>query len=152
MRGLSSSIYALMCVALLVACNGDGGPMGVMPGGSLGGEVLPPPADWTFAGDAGTMQLETHPPDPYSVNLAYTVLDGRLYVNAGGTETRWAQHIAHDPNVRLRLDGRVYELRARRIDDPVELERFAEAWTSQSFFRRDPLGYEEVWLWELEPR
>ena len=61
------------------------------------------------------MQLETNPAEPYSVNLAYTVLGGRFYVNAGGTETRWAAHIAADPRVRLRLDERLYDLRARRV-------------------------------------
>ena len=136
----------------LVGCGGEGGPAGLLPGGRLSGEVAEQPGDWSFAGDAGTIQLETNPGEPYSVNLAYTVLDGRIYINAGGTETRWAAHIAEDPRVRLRLDERLYDLRARRVVDTAELERFAEAWTSQSFFRRDPRRYEEVWLYELLPR
>ena len=70
----------------------------------------------------------------------------------GGTETRWAAHIAADPRVRLRLDERLYDLRARRVTDAAEVYAFAEAWTSQSFFRRDPRGYDEVWLFELLPR
>ena len=105
-----------------------------------------------FAGDAGTIQLETNAEAPYSVNLAYTVIDGRLYINAGGTETRWAVHIAADPRVRLRMEDQLYALRARRVTEAAEIETFAEAWTSQSFFRRDPRQYEEIWLYEMQPR
>lgn len=146
----------LLLSALLLAtspgCGGEGGPAGLLPGGRLAGEPSGTPADWAFAGDAGTMQLETNPAEPYSVNLAYTVFAGRFYVNAGGTETRWAAHIAADPRVRLRLDERLYDLRARRVTDAAEIDAFAEAWTSQSFFRRDPRGYDEVWLFELLTR
>ena len=140
---------ATLLTVLACACNG---PFLLLPGGSLSGESAPAPADWSFAGDSGTVQLETRPAEPYSVNLAYTVMDGALYINAGGTETRWARHIAADPRVRLRLDGALYELRAERVTDPDEIAAFARAWTSQSFFRRDPLGYDEVWLYRLEAR
>ena len=54
--------------------------------------------------------------------------------------------------VRLRLDGALYELHARRVTHPREVEAFGEAWTGQSFFRRDPRKYDEVWIYELTPR
>ena len=139
-------------LGLMLALIGCNGPMFLLPGGSLDGDAAPTPADWAFAGDSGTIQIETRPADPYSVNVAFTILDGVLYVNAGGTETRWAAHIAADPRVRLRLDERLYDLRARRVTDAAEIDAFAEAWKSQSFFRRDPRGYDEVWLFELLPR
>lgn len=145
-------VFSALLLATSPGCGGEGGPAGLLPGGRLAGEPTATPTDWGFAGDAGTIQLETNPAEPYSVNLAYTVLGGRFYVNAGGTETRWAAHIAADPRVRLRLDDRLYDLRARRVTEASELEAFAEAWTSQSFFRRDPRGYDEVWLFELLPR
>lgn len=128
------------------------GPTGLLPGGALAGEPAPNPTDWLFAGDSGTIQLETDPDDPYSVNLAYTVMAGRLYLNAGGTETRWARNIARNPDVRLRMDGRLYDLRAERVVAPEAIARFAQAWTSQSFFRRNPGAYDEVWIFELVER
>ena len=121
-------------------------------GGELSGDVRPAPSDWSFAGDYGTAQLETRPDDPYSVNLAYTVLDGQVYVNAGGTETGWVKNMMANPLVRLRVDGTIYELRAERVTDPREIHDFARAWTGQSTFRRDPLDYDEVWIYRLEPR
>ena len=77
------------------------------------------------------------------------MLKDRFFINAGGTETQWAKNIAVDPEVRLLLASQLYDLRAERITDPLEIEAFAEAWTSQSFFRRDPRKYVEVWIFEL---
>jgi hypothetical protein len=57
-----------------------------------------------------------------------------------------------DPRVRLRIDGAVYELRAERVTDGDEILAFARAWTDQSFFRRDPSSYEEVWIYRLAAR
>jgi len=142
-------LLALGLALLASACNG---PFVLLPGGRLEGEPEPAPADWSFAGDAGTVQLETRPEDPYSVNVAYTVIDGRLYVNAGDTETQWVKNLTADPHVRLRMDGALYDLRAQRVTSPAEIARFGEAWTSQSFFRRDPRELDEVWLYTLERR
>jgi len=43
-------------------------------------------------------------------------------------------------------------MRADRVENPTEIAEFAKAWTSQSMFRRDPVGLEEVWLYRLVPR
>lgn len=138
------------CLLLLaLGCNG---PFLLLPGGELTGEATPIPTDWRFAGSSGTAQLETRPEDPYSVNIAYTVIDGALYINAGDTETRWVQNIADDARIRLRLGEALYEARAARISDPASIEAFGEAWTAQSFFRRDPRELEEVWLYRIVSR
>ena len=133
----------------VLACNG---PMGLLPGGELSGEDRPIPSSWNFAGTSGQAQLETRPEDPYSVNINYTIVDGRLYINAGDTETEWAKNIAVNPSVRLRIDGVIYDLRAERVTDPAEIVRFGKVWTSQSMFLRDPSQFEEAWMYTLEPR
>jgi hypothetical protein len=86
------------------------------------------------------------------VNLVFTILDGGLYVNAGDTETQWVKNMTEDPRVRLRVDGVLYELRAERVTDADEISAFGEAWTSQSMFRRDPAGYDEVFIYRLVAR
>jgi hypothetical protein len=141
------TVVFLACLAL--ACRE---PFVVLPGGKLGGEVLTSAPEFTSTDRHGTAQLETRPDDPYSVNFTYTVVSGRIYANAGDTETTWAKNVNADPRVRLRVDGALYELRAERVTDPAEIAVFGKAWLSQSSTRRDPSGFDEVWLYRLEPR
>jgi hypothetical protein len=140
---------APLTLLLALACSD---PFVLMPGGKLDGEVRAAPADFTFAGSDGMAQLETRLDEPYSVNLVYTVVGGRLYVNAGDTETRWVKNLTADPRVRLRIDGVLYELSAERVTDAQELAAFAKAWLGQSTFRRDPTSFPEVWVYRLVPR
>ena len=146
---MSFRVLLLLSGLTAVACNG---PVGLMSGGKLDGELRPPPASWVSVGESGQMQLETQPAQPYSVNVNYTIFDGKLYVNAGNTETKWAQNIAANPLVRLRIDGALYELRAERVTDAVEIASFGKVWSSQSMFLRDPAQFEEVWLYRMAPR
>jgi len=137
---------------LLLTAIGCNGPFVLLPGGKLGGEAKPAPADWAFAGDYGTIQLETRPEEPYSVNIAYTVMQGRLYVNAGDTETQWVKNMTLNPDVRMRLAGVIYPLRAERVSDRDEITAFGRAWTDQSMFRRDPTELEQVFIYRLSAR
>ena len=142
----------LLWLLLLVVASGCNGPLGLMAGGKLDGEVRPAPGDWVFAGDYGTVQIETRPEDPYSVNIAYTIIDGRLYINAGDTETAWVKNLDVNPRVRLRMDGVLYDLRSERVTDLAEIATFGRAWTGQSFFRRDPSELDQVFIYRLVAR
>jgi len=144
-------LRAIAWLGLLLTMGCDG-PLPFMSGGALAGEEEPAPADWTFAEDFAVVQLETRPEDPYSVNVAYTLVDGGLFINAGDTETEWVRHMETDPLVRLRVEDVIYLLRAERVTDAEEILRFGEAWTSHSIFHRDPDGLEEVWLYRLAAR
>ncbi len=142
----------LLALLLVLAGSGCDGPFALLPGGQLDGEVKPAPSDWAFAGDSGTVQLETRSEAPYSGNVAYTVVAGQLYINAGDTETQWVKNMTASPLVRLRMDGALYQLRAARVTDTAEISKFGEAWTIQSVFRRDPAKLDEVWVYRLVAR
>ena len=144
-----ASLLLLVTSLFALACDG---PFLLMSGGRLEGAAKPAPADWSFAGEHGLCELETRPADPYSVNIAYTVVDGVVYINAGDTETRWVKHMAEDPSVRLRVDGDTYELRAERVTDRDEIARFGKAWTAQGFYHRDPAKLDPVWVYRLTAR
>ena len=149
-RNGALALLSALCVAVLAGCEG---PTLLMSGGALSGEVRPAPVDWNFANDAGwTVQLETRPEDPYSVNLAYVVLEGRMYVYAGNTETQWVKNIAQNPDVRFRLDGVVYELRARRVSDDATVGAFGDAWVERNRFSTHARDHDEMWLYELVAR
>lgn len=137
--------------ALLFGASACSGPFAVFPGGALDGPVKPTPASFAFARDAGTVQLETRPSDPYSVNISCAVVGDELYVSAGSNRAEWAANMDADPNVRMRIDGDVYELAARRVTDRTELQAFADEWTKNAW-ARDPMQFDEVWVYHLGPR
>lgn len=139
----------LVVLLLAVGCNG---PLPFMSGGSLAGEEQPVPQEWALDKDFGFAQLETRPEDPYSVNVAYTLMTGHLYINAGDTERRWVKHMEANPLVRLRISKVIYPLRAERVIDPDEISRFGKVWVSQSMFYRDPDELGEVWIYRLTAR
>ena len=115
---------------VLISCNG---PFATIPGGALEGPVKPTPASFDFARDAGTVQLETQPDAPYSVNIACAVVDDGLFISAGDNRSRWVENMEANPLVRLRIEGAIYELRARRVTDLAEMRAFADEWTKNAW-------------------
>ena len=121
-------------------------------GGELEGAVAEIPASFETIGQQEIVKLETNPLEPYSVNLWVIGNKESLYVFAGDSETTWVQHIAKDPNVRLKLGAAIYELAATRVTDAAEFERFAEAWEAKYGNRPRNENVDETWLLRLEPR
>lgn len=140
---LSLSLLALGC-----------GPIGPFPGGRLSGDVATGlPADWSFADEEKTVQLETRPSAPYSVNLWGVSIGDRFYLASGsGGEANWVEHIAKDPNVRLRVGGTIYELRAIRVSNETHSERFLEALKRKYDWEPSVRERDEAWLFRLDPR
>jgi F420H(2)-dependent quinone reductase len=141
---------SLFLSVLLCSC---GGPLPLLSGGKLDGPVKPTPASFAFVNGGTTIQLETRPEDPYSVNVTSAIVGDGLYVSAGNSRSRWVQNIEVTPLVRVRIAGDVYELAARRVADATEMDAFAEAWITRNSWARDPRKLDgEVWVFRLEPR
>jgi hypothetical protein len=143
-----------IALALLAALGLAGcGPLVMIPGGELSGEVRPAPADWSFSDAVDTVQLETRPSDPYSVNVWGVGLGERFYIaSGGGRESRWAQYMLENGDVRLRIDGAIYELRATLTEDPGELDAFLEAAQRKYEFEPEPEQRAKAILFRLDPR
>ena len=139
----------LACMLILSACDG---PFIFAAGGDLSGNVTKVPARWQLDRDSAVAQLETRPEDPYSINFTYVQLDGRFYVYAGDTRQNWVKHIEQSPLVRVRVQDSIYPARAIRVMSDQELSEFAVVWANLSMFQRDPMNFEEVWLYRLEER
>jgi hypothetical protein len=143
----------ILC-GLLALCIGCGGPLVMIPGGELSGNIEPVPSDWTFSDEVENIQLETRPSDPYSVNL-WGVGDGaNFYVASGrGLESAWAKNIEADPDVRLRIGENIYELRAVRTEDPKDRVQFiAAAKIKYDDFEPNEEQAETAVLYRLESR
>jgi transposase len=140
MRRTSS---AARWVALAIVLTGTG-PCGPLPGGRLDGELVTAPiADWSFLGDSFACALEARPADPRSVRATCFQRDGLLYVGSiAAPAKRWPAMVAADPNVRVRIAGKVYERRAVLVTEPAERARLTGG---------DPPA-ESYWVWRLDPR
>ena len=149
---MSARSLPVLLVVLVICTSACNGPLPFLSGGKLGGMDNPTPQSWSIVGDFGFVQLETNPQDPYSVNIAYTVMNEILYVNAGDSETQWVKNMNANPNVRLRMDDVIYRLKAERVTRKDEIAAFGEAWTSKSVFHRDPTELDEVWIYRLVTR
>lgn len=141
-------LIALSTLALVVGC----GPFLLLPGGQLDGVATPAPSDWGFTDEVDTVQLETRPEDPYSVNIWAVGTGPLLYVHAGANRSRWVENMEADPDVRVRVDEALYELRASRVEGADEFARFADAYETKygSRPRNEDVG--EAYLFRLEAR
>ena len=104
-----------LTVGLLTACSD---PIIMLPGGHLAGTETPAPQLWTSVPD--TVQLETNPGDPYSVNVWAAGVGSQLYVATGEEGSSWSEYMDADPLVRIRMGDSIYLLSASRVTDQQE--------------------------------
>jgi hypothetical protein len=142
----------VLALTLSASVAGCGGPFVLLPGGELEGPTVATPESWSFTDAVKTVQLETRPADPYSVNIWATAAGESLYVHAGANRSAWVENVEADPNVRLRVNGSIYELQASRVDGQGEFDRFSDAY-ERKYGRRPRNGnVAEVYLFRLGAR
>ncbi len=142
---MAAGPFALAC---LLGC----GPTLLIPGGELSGPVEASPENWAFSDEVSTIQLETRPANPYSVNIWAVGIGDRLYVHAGANRSRWVENILADPRVRVRVAGKLYPLTAVRVEDPAEFATFADAYKKKYGTRPRNENVAEVYLYRLGAR
>ena len=152
-----AAALSLVLLLQVVGC----GPVGPVPGGRLGGDLGPGHvADWDFAAEEKTAQLETRPGDPYSVNTWFVALGPDLYVPTSmirgpkdPSERSWVAHVAENPLVRIRLGDHIYERVANRLAVGREYDQARNALETRYAIdpsERDP--EREVWIFRLDAR
>ena len=111
-----------------------------LPGLWLPGEVVNEPVenwDWVYDVDhpvrGSTIMLETRTwyGIPYSVTILPTARGEKLYIGGSARDARlerefpnykqWWANVERDPRVRLKIDGKIYEMTAARVHDPDKL-------------------------------
>ncbi len=144
-------------LSLLIACSifflgACSGPFVLLPGGALEGAVAAPAEDWAFTDEIDTIQFETNPAEPYSVNIWVTALDQNLYVHAGANRAEWIENMENDSRVRLRVHESIYELDAARVETQEEFDRFSDAYEKKYGSRPRNEDVSEAYLFRLAAR
>jgi len=121
-------MLAATATILLCACSE---PFIVFAGDALEGEVTDPPGDWSVLDRVNTVQIESQPDDPYSVNIWAVGIGSDVYVATGDDGTNWTEHFDTNRDVRLRVAEQIYALEAFRVHDPAELNRVSEAYVTK---------------------
>ena len=126
------------------------GPFIPLASGELTGNDTPVPATWELLDDVSTVQVETRPIDPYSVNLWVVAIDDVAYIHAGDNRTNWVEHLESDPSARMRVDESIYTLRAARVSTQEEFDRFSVAYDAKFGIQPRNGNVDEVYLFRLE--
>lgn len=135
--------------ALLVACE----PVFIFAGGELGGVEREHPGNWDFAAAVDTVQIETRPDDPYSVNVWGVGVGQNFYVAASdAADAHWARAIETNGNVRLKVAAHVYPLSAERVDSADELALVADAYVAKYDVDAEESFIDSAWVYRLARR
>ena len=140
------AFFAMFAMLVAAGCE----PTFVFAGGELSGTERPLPSDWGFTEDFGTVQIETRPTDPYSVNVWGVSIDRYFYVAASdASDAAWARAIEAEPQVRLRVGDDIYSLLAKRTEDPQELADVTDAYIDKYGGERDRSFIQHAWVFRL---
>jgi len=128
------------------------GPFGPVPGGPLRGPVADwPPPDLSTVRAARYAELEVRPEHPRSLETLVLVHDEALYVAANTPgRKRWPTEVREDGRVRIRVDGRIHERRARFVEDAPEREALLAAMNAKYGFDVSLDG--PIWFFRLDAR
>ncbi len=121
MPRIAALLTCAMAIALAFGCSID--PSDERPGLGLSGEVHQQAVeDWSFTEDSGEIFIETVTSYwiPHSVTAWCVTVGDDLYVYAEYADKKsWVANVARNPNVRLKINGKVYEQRLVPVTDPT---------------------------------
>ena len=155
-RSLRSFVYAQITlgaalVAIAVLARLTSGPLGLFPGGAFEGVPSEQPfeAGLVSSGDEIQMQIPTDP--PYTITTHAFVIDGALYIGADFNFPfkRWVYIVQEDPEVLVRIGGRLFRRHTVRIEDPRESRRLLEEVSRQRGHSPDD-WLTDVWFFRMD--
>ncbi len=144
---------SVLAFLVLLGCIG---PSDQRPGLWLSGEEAAFPDDWSFSNAHREIALEIAAPYglAHSVTIWCASVDGTLYVAARNPdEKRWPGWVASRPDVRLGVDGRLYEGRLVQIEEPEQIARIRGGYdTKYEMPARPAGGGPPMRYWRVAPR
>ena len=140
-------IVTILATMLVVSCSE---PRSMIPGGQLSGEVFSAPPSWADVPE--TIQVETRPSDPYSINIWGVGIGQHLYIATSDSGTSWSDFINADSDIRARIGSSLYELSATSITDPAERSSVAAAYVSKYELDKDDNWVDAGLIFRLDRR
>jgi hypothetical protein len=139
------SMAGIFAITFTIACQ----PQDERPGAWLRGERAEEPvADWRFTDEIQEIFIETR--TWYGIRHSTTIwcaeLDGRLYVGSYDDDVKyWERNLAHDPEARLRIASRIYDVTVTPVTSP-ELTgnldaRYETKYDMEAVFGDSPPGW-----------
>jgi hypothetical protein len=123
MSRIAAFLACGLAIALTVSCSID--PSDQRPGLGLSGEVQRQAVeDWSFTSEADEIFLETVTSYwiPHSVTVWCVIVGDDLYVAADDADEKsWVANVARDPNIRLKIEGKVYEQKLVPVTDATTI-------------------------------
>ena len=128
------------------------GPIALFPGGPLkSGELVEDPnVDWSFAAPIREMELES---DGRSRTTWLLVDGGQLYVPASvkfPPFKNWHRRALQDPRATVRIGGKRYRRKLRRVWDPEQRRKLLEI-AAKKYPVPPATGPDDIWLFRLAP-
>jgi hypothetical protein len=148
-------VLALIVVTLLVVYLNRTDPWAQLPGKRITGEEATERIeDWSFMEPSTRVILEVRPSDPYSLYIRAYQHKGVLYLNSISPENRWTQFLLEDPNLRLKVENKIYKVRATRVEDPALVNEIQEAseQLSPRLRERTPEERAQNWYFRVDSR
>jgi hypothetical protein len=148
---------AVLVAALFFGARLHDGPLGPIPGGPLeaGALVSEPVGDWSFARDAGEIELQLDS-QSRSRTVWFLVHEGQAYVPCSlgfPPGKTWYRDAAKDGRAILRIDGKRYPVALAKLD-PSAAEQLEPALRAEidRKYGRPPPSDAGVWIFHVSSR
>ena len=148
-------VLALIVVTLLVVYLNRTDPWAQLPGKRITGEeVTERIDDWSFMAPSTRVILEVRPSDPYSLYIRAYQHKGVLFLNSISPENRWTQFLLEEPNLRLKVENKIYKVRATQVEDPALVNeiQIAREQMSPRLKERTPEERAQNWYFRVDSR
>jgi hypothetical protein len=161
MNPLPATRLLLPLAALLLCASACLEPSDRRPGLRLSGELVAEPvSDWSFTAEHREIFVETRTPYwiPHSVTIICAAdAEGKLFIGARNPEgKRWVRWVERDPDVRLKIGERLYEVRLARVAEPADVEHVRAAYAAKLGRPMDAgvaaPPQPDIWYWRVDPR
>jgi hypothetical protein len=147
-------LLALLTIAVWsVGCQ----PKDVMPGMWIRGDLVEaPPEDWTFTHEIEEIFIETRAwyGLPHSTTIWCAERSENLYIGSYGDKKKtWEKNVARNPEARLAIAGKIYEVTVTPVTDRVLIDALHATYT-QKYDMAEVFGDDlpEWWYYRIEPR